>query len=299
MRPIPHEGQVPGRSEFGEVLRASESYTAGSAGRKQYIDGNVPRLHRVFCNMLLSDVSLTGPTLDVASGTGLLFPALRRFLPEMLPYHIAELQEQELGYDGERIPCVKFECEKDTLPHDDQTFGCVLFFDCLEHLLVDPFWTLLEFNRVLRPGGRLLIATPNATASFRMLNLLRGLTPTTETQYKPASLYQRHNREWTPGEIGAALDLLGFDDLRYSTNHQLLGDAEKQALRLLRREGFTSLPDSDFGPETFVVARKVEHKTLRCDLPKEERWPEFLYTGFDAYRRRPKVFPVVVGDDYS
>jgi SAM-dependent methyltransferase len=290
---------VPSESEFRDSLCRSTSFTEGSPGRQSYIEGNIPRLYRVFRNIANCGANLQGPTLDVASGNGILFPALRQYLPQLLPYTMAELFEGSFHYDGVELPCVKFECERDRLPFPDNAFGCVVFNDCLEHLIVDPFWPLLEFNRVLKPGGHLVIATPNATALFRIISMLSGHPGTTETHIKPAAIYQRHNREWTPLELMGSLQTLGFDDIRYSTNAHLLASSQLPLRSTARDIGVPVRPVFDFGPELFCVGQKAVHKTLDMDLPQDERWPEWLYTGYDAYRRRPRVFPIVVSDDYA
>jgi 2-polyprenyl-3-methyl-5-hydroxy-6-metoxy-1,4-benzoquinol methylase len=46
------------------------------------------------------------------------------------------------------------------LPLADQTFDCVLLSEVIEHL-ESPQLTIRETARVLRPGGRLLVTTPN------------------------------------------------------------------------------------------------------------------------------------------
>jgi len=220
--------------------------------------------------MLLSRVRFIGPTLDVASGWGILYPVLREFAKDMMPYCIAELKLGETVYDGERIASCDFECDKDILKFPDSTFGVVLFCDCLEHLIVDPVWTLLEFNRVLRPGGHLVIATPNAAAAFRILNILKGSNPATESEFKPTAIYQRHNREWTLDEVVRVLECVGFGNVLYSTQDLLFSEEEKRVLCAAAEIGLLARPLHDFGPELFVVAEKIEHRTLQSDLPKEQ-----------------------------
>jgi hypothetical protein len=75
-----------------------------------------------------------------------------------------------------------------------------------------------------------------------------------------------------------------------------MGPAEIALLDGLARLGHVSRPYHDDGPELFVVARKVAHVTLGSDLPKDQRWPTWLYTAHDAYRCRPRVFPIVAAD---
>jgi SAM-dependent methyltransferase len=191
---------------FAECLRESDSYTKGSKGRQDYIDNSMERLYRFFKNMVLSGIKFQGPTLDVASGWGILYPCFRKYFRDMLPYFIAELNCCEIEYDGERIPNVKFECDKEELPIEDSKFGVIVFCDILEHLIVDPVWTILELNRVLKRGHHLIINTPNAAASIKILDICAGRNPMTENHIKPSSIYQRHNREYTPDEIQKLMD---------------------------------------------------------------------------------------------
>jgi hypothetical protein len=217
----------------------------------------------------------------------------------MLPYYIAELHlDSDMDYDGEKIKGCKFECDKDILAYADSTFGTVIYCDCLEHLIVDPVWTLLEFNRVLRLGGYLIITTPKA-ASFRVINILRGENPATESAIKPSSIYQRHNREWTPTEVENIVKYCGFDKCLFSTNDFLLRKEEIYLLEVADKLGILKKPISEYGPELFIVAEKVEHRTLQSTLAKEQRWPEWLYTSFDEYRKRPNICPIIISEDYS
>jgi SAM-dependent methyltransferase len=289
------------QKSFTDCLHKSDTYSGGTIARQQYIDASIPRLYRIFGNMLKSHraVGFEGPTLDVASGWGIMFPAYNEFLDSVLPYYIAEMGGWTAVIDGVRIDGCGFECEKDLLSFEDSHFGLVCFFDCLEHLIVDPVWTLLGFNRVLRLGGHLAMSTPNALAAYRVMRLFRGENPATESEMKPSSIYQRHNREWTPNELALVLECCGFGNCRYSTNDHLLSGDERRLLQLAQEHGFLTRPAFEFGPELFVVAEKVEHVTLDSNLPKERRWPEWLYTSFDAYRRRPLHFPIIVSDDYA
>ncbi len=57
------------------------------------------------------------------------------------------------------VPCVAADMEG-RLPFDDATFDRVACLEGIEHV-VDRHKTLRELRRVLRPGGKLLITTPN------------------------------------------------------------------------------------------------------------------------------------------
>jgi len=60
------------------------------------------------------------------------------------------------------------------LPYDDASFDLVLCREGIEHV-ESHFHTLREFHRILRPGGWLLISTPNLLSlGARLSNLLVG-----------------------------------------------------------------------------------------------------------------------------
>ncbi|GGQ62944.1 class I SAM-dependent methyltransferase [Streptomyces pilosus] len=62
------------------------------------------------------------------------------------------------------------------LPFAAESADAVLFSEVIEHL-VDPDAALDELRRVLRPGGHLMLSTPNLAAWYNRLLLLAGVQP--------------------------------------------------------------------------------------------------------------------------
>lgn len=62
------------------------------------------------------------------------------------------------------------------IPHADDSFSCVYALSVLEHLL-QPCRFLRECRRVLRPGGRLVLLTPNISTYFTAALILLGRMP--------------------------------------------------------------------------------------------------------------------------
>jgi SAM-dependent methyltransferase len=62
------------------------------------------------------------------------------------------------------------------IPHEAGAFGCVFALSVLEHLL-NPCRFLKDCHRVLEPGGRLVLLTPNISTYFTALLILLGKMP--------------------------------------------------------------------------------------------------------------------------
>jgi SAM-dependent methyltransferase len=99
--------------------------------------------------------------------------------------------------------------EKDQLPFPNGHFEVALFCEVIEHLPQDALAALLEIKRVLKPGGYLIVTTPNVG---RLENVVRMLTR--QNIYDPYSgygVYVRHNREFTTDELSKLLNHAGFE----------------------------------------------------------------------------------------
>lgn len=62
------------------------------------------------------------------------------------------------------------------VPHAGDTFACVFALSVLEHLL-NPCRFLKDCHRVLEPGGRLVLLTPNISTYFTAALILLGRMP--------------------------------------------------------------------------------------------------------------------------
>jgi SAM-dependent methyltransferase len=73
------------------------------------------------------------------------------------------------------LPVVQGDLNR-TLPFKNERFSCVFGLSVLEHLL-NPCHFMQEAFRVLKPGGRLVILTPNISTYFTALLILLGKMP--------------------------------------------------------------------------------------------------------------------------
>jgi SAM-dependent methyltransferase len=119
-----------------------------------------------------------------------------------------------------RIPCaVRGELTDGGLPFASATADAVLFSEVVEHL-VDPDAALDELRRVLRPGGHLMLSTPNLAAWYNRGLLLAGVQPVfsevsmRRIHGRPGTQVVGHLRLYTARALRGFLTASGFDVVR-------------------------------------------------------------------------------------
>ena len=151
---------------------------------------------------------------------------------DLAPERFADTIET-LGLDVRRC-----DLEREPSPFADGTFDVAVFHELFEHLRINPIATLREVRRVLKPGGALLLSTPNLRSFRGLRNLLvhnRGhaCSGGIYQQYeKIESLgHMGHVREYTTLEVREFLEHLGFrvERLIYRGGHGrgIVGLAER------------------------------------------------------------------------
>lgn len=119
---------------------------------------------------------------------------------------------EELG-----LQVARCDVETEPVPFEDASFDVVLFNELFEHLRIDPIFTLREALRVLRPGGTLLLSTPNLRSFRGLKNLLlhhqaHAVSGGVYEQWKKLRTlgHMGHVREYTAREVRDFLGNIGF-----------------------------------------------------------------------------------------
>jgi 2-polyprenyl-3-methyl-5-hydroxy-6-metoxy-1,4-benzoquinol methylase len=216
-----------------------------------------------------------GPVLDLAAGSG-------AFARRLLDLGFA-VDACDLYPDAFKVPQVhcKYADLSERLPYDDAAFQYLSCLEGVEHL-EDQFAFVRECARILRPGGRLLLSTPNVLGlASRWRYFWTGFFPLAT---RPINEYRRqpvhdHIHLITYHELRYILRISGFEiegvtTDRYRTTGMLLGWAwpvvQLATRRALRREPDTRQREANreiaahmlspallFGRTLLVLARKA------------------------------------------
>ncbi len=135
--------------------------------------------------------------------------ALTGFASDGRPEIEQTLESAEFG-ETYNFTCTCFNAETERFPYPDGSFDLVTWCEVIEHLTENPVHTLAEIHRVLKPGGALVLSTPNASRADSIVNFLLG-----RNIYDPYHLGaplkgSRHSREYTLPELKDLLEGCGY-----------------------------------------------------------------------------------------
>jgi SAM-dependent methyltransferase len=167
---------------------------------------------------------------------------------------------------GEDFECevAYFDAERDPYPYADEYFDTVLCCELLEHLKEDPMHLMAEINRILKPGGHLVLTTPNQASLRAISAILHGYHP----GFFPAYLRNRdsgdarHAREYTAIETRMLLEESGFAVTRLETGpfRSAPRPELEWVITALRQFG---MPEELRGDGTYIVGRKQGSVRMR------------------------------------
>jgi glycosyltransferase involved in cell wall biosynthesis/SAM-dependent methyltransferase len=177
---------------------------------------------------------------------------------------------------GEHFECDidLFNAETDRFPYADEAFDTVVCGELIEHLFGDPMHLMSEINRILKPGGHVLITTPNIASIHGIAAILQRNHPGFFVAYlKPAedgTVDARHNREYAPAEIYRLMLDAGFEVVKLETG--AFGNnphpEHDWVWEILKKN---NLAEDLRGDGIYCLGRKVSGVL--------QRWPDWLYVG--------------------
>jgi 2-polyprenyl-3-methyl-5-hydroxy-6-metoxy-1,4-benzoquinol methylase len=196
----------------------------------------------------LAALSPADAILDAGCGSGMTAMVLREMghssvrTVDIPDYDVTDFMGRDayLALFGLRIE--KCDLMEDPLPAADESIDVVSCNDTIEHLHGSPKSFLKEAMRVLKPGGRIIISTPNAVSLRHRMALVRGITnyPKIESYYESGNPYRGHVREYTMSDLRFVLQAAGFDVLRCVFYNTFFKDLYARSREGIRKRGIGS-----------------------------------------------------------
>ena len=158
-------------------------------------------LHRQAEQLLVRYVSRGASVIDIGAGAG-------AFSQRMLDlgYEVTALDIDSEKFMPSEIPFIEADINRGILLISDKKYDAALCLEVVEH--VENPWSLLrEIYEILKPGGVLILSTPNVTSFLsRLIFLCNGQFH----QFRDADLSYGHFRPITAFELGMIAHRVGW-----------------------------------------------------------------------------------------
>lgn len=154
--------------------------------------------------MIESAVSGNETIVDLASVPLLLVAALQEGQRKVFG---VDIDPERFATSISELGLIVHECniEQDQLPFADESVDVVVFNEIFEHLRIDLIATFREIRRILKPGGRVFLSTPNglSLAHWARLFLKRKFGPDVFLEYQKLGRlgHMGHVREYCVNEV--------------------------------------------------------------------------------------------------
>lgn len=97
---------------------------------------------------------------------------------------------------------------------EENYYDLIIYTEVIEHISKAPYDQLSPFDNYLKPGGKIIVSTPNLLSIVHIMKLVMGFPhyDAPEEFFKPVSqeTLQIHRREYIPKEITSAFDKMNY-----------------------------------------------------------------------------------------
>jgi SAM-dependent methyltransferase len=162
-------------------------------------------------------------------------------------------------FESAGVEFVRWDLEKVPYPLDTDGFDAVVMTEVFEHLRDYPATSLIEVRRILRPGGRLYLTTPNAAYIGTRLRLLAGKSVGSSLQDWIGGIpFARHAREYTFAEMKDLFAYAGLRPVTLTSRHfHINSGRQSRAARLGKLViDYVARVLPTLGPALIAVAEK-------------------------------------------
>lgn len=175
----------------------------------------------------------------------------------------ADNGRMEAQLAGAGVELVLWDLEEVPYPLADGRFDAVVMTEVFEHLREYPFRSLEEARRILRPGGLLVLTTPNAAYVKNRVHLALGKTVHTPLgDWVHGLPLARHAREYTFAEVRELMRLADLELRILTSRHFNVASGRRGLGTRLAKHAVDALARlrPSLGPHVVAVAeRRHDH----------------------------------------
>lgn len=179
------------RCSAARVVRALDALAAAPAG------GRVLDVGSYFGNFALA-AAARGFAVDALDGYAAYDGAFRPWLAELDAAGVRALDFAQAGFDLSALPSAAYDA--------------VMVMGVIEHVPHSPRGLLTAIRRVLKPGGTIVLDTPNLAYAYNRERLARGesIMAPLASQFDCEPPFEGHHREYTMSEVRWMLEQVGY-----------------------------------------------------------------------------------------
>jgi SAM-dependent methyltransferase len=236
------------KKEISNALHETANYFKSNARDTILLENYGKHLFEI--GIISSRVNASFKILDVGGGLGVNLLVLKKLFDKNIEGYLVDrfeeyTEDNRMGEAGEILNILKNHEIKiysqdflliPKLPFDSSVFDMVTIFDVTEHFPKHPLEILNEINRVLKPGGEVIIAGPNSVALEKRIRFLFGKHPTIPFDLWVKDVYYSHYREYDKKEQKKLLEISNFKNVvTYMSNETLRTQVFKSYYNFKRR----------------------------------------------------------------
>jgi SAM-dependent methyltransferase len=178
--------------------------------------------------------------------------------------------------------------ELETWPYPDNSYDIIVCFETLEHFERDPAFFALEAHRVLKPGGKLVLTSPNSSSIRALAAIVQGKDPLLYSLYGLGPI--THPHEYSYEQLMTLITGSGFkiDFYQAFSAYDGFGNEafEVKFAELISTANLTyGMGPSQWGNTHFMIASKAGTPEWRKRYPVYAPEVEERFSGYETKTR--------------
>jgi SAM-dependent methyltransferase len=188
-------------------------YISDNIWAQRYMSGHALRISFDY-ELVQRFLPATGTVVDVGASPPWLTTALSKKGHKVIGLDLDP--DRFAAFNNEfELDIRKADVENEKLPFDDNSIDLIIFNEIFEHMRIDLIRVFNELHRVLKPGGQILMSTPNGLSMHALYQIMkkRQIGPSIHFEYEKLTRigHMGHVREYAVNEVLEFLAAMNFE----------------------------------------------------------------------------------------